>query len=133
MPTKKPRLMLTLEPETHALLKALSDKQGKSMASLVVEVLDGFVPIMTEVLQAVEQVERLEEAKRAKIKGQFESAEKDMLPMLELVQARMAEAFASADQLANDDRAHDDDTLNPNQETTSDADDARHPSQRTQA
>lgn len=46
MATNKPRIQVTLEPETHALLTELSSIQSRSMSSVVSEVLTASLPAM---------------------------------------------------------------------------------------
>jgi predicted DNA-binding protein len=131
MPTAKPRLTITLNPKTHAVLKALSDRQDRSMASLINEVLDDFVPAFQHVLDAVQALERAEGDKRAQITAQLDAAAKDLHPLMEMILTRADRAIAEAVELSEPSSSEDDDT--PNQETNPDADDARHPAERSQA
>jgi hypothetical protein len=130
MPTQKPRLTITLQPKTHAVLKVLSDKNGQSMASLINEVLDGFVPAFEFVLDAVEALEQAEDSKREQIKAQLEAAEGAMTPMLELMLNRADDALSEAKVTAD---LHPKNPSTKQQENPRDADDERHPSQRPQA
>lgn len=117
----KPRISMSMKPETHAVLKALSAKQRRSVASLVNEVLDGFVPAFQHVLDATEALEKAEDDKRAQIKAQLEAAEGEMTPMLELMLNRADDAISEAKWTAEQ---H---PKNPSkqQENPGDADDAR--------
>jgi len=54
MPTKKPRLNLTLDPELAALLDRFAEVTGSSKASFVVSMLREAMPVMEGTIQAVE-------------------------------------------------------------------------------
>jgi predicted DNA-binding protein len=109
---------MSMKPETHAVLKALSAKQGRSVASLVNEVLDDFVPAFQHVLDAVDALEKAEGDKRAQIVAQLETAASDLHPLMEDILTRADNAIDGVVKTANE-------TPNPEQENPRDADDAR--------
>ncbi|WP_205902867.1 hypothetical protein, partial [Salmonella enterica] len=55
MPTKNPRLTMTLSPETAAQLRRLSELTGNSQASLVSELLEGQKFTFDRVILALEE------------------------------------------------------------------------------
>jgi hypothetical protein len=52
MPSKHPRMALTLTPELHKALKDLSEATGTSAAAFVVEILTSTLPSIKSVTQA---------------------------------------------------------------------------------
>jgi hypothetical protein len=52
MPTTKPRITLTLSDHQHEVLQGLSELQGQSMSSIIVELLDTSMPVL-ERLQSI--------------------------------------------------------------------------------
>lgn len=67
VPTKKPRLMLAVEPELHRVIKRLSELQGVSMASIATDILEAALPALVDLLNAVERVQQLPEEARASV------------------------------------------------------------------
>lgn len=59
MPSVKPRITITLEPQVHEVLKRLSSLTGNSQSSMVCEILTDSLPVferMVEVLAAAEKL-----------------------------------------------------------------------------
>lgn len=81
MPAVNPRITITLQPSTHALLKRLSQLTGNSQSAIVGELLEGSEPIferMTALLEAA-----------AKLKAQGLQATDEVRLGLEHAQARL--------------------------------------------
>jgi hypothetical protein len=57
MPTKNPRLTLTLTPTTAAQLRRISELTGNSQASLISELLEGQEIVFAKVIHALELAE----------------------------------------------------------------------------
>lgn len=59
MPTAKPRLMVTLEPETYNVLMRLARVQSRPASAIVREVLDGSTEALSQIADTMEALERL--------------------------------------------------------------------------
>jgi hypothetical protein len=55
MPTKKPRITITLEPHTHEVLSRLSAASGDSMSQIVSEYIEVAVPALERVVVVLER------------------------------------------------------------------------------
>lgn len=56
MPTKKPRIPLTVPPEINDLLDRLSDLTGTPKTKIIIEMLELYSPVISTVIQGLEQV-----------------------------------------------------------------------------
>lgn len=54
MPTKNPRVMVTLKPGTYETLKAAAEAVGASMSSVIAEIMDEAAPALLNVQKAVQ-------------------------------------------------------------------------------
>lgn len=54
MPTLKPRVQVTLEPETHAVIDRLATLQGRTRGSVIAEFLDSIAPSLTRTVALIE-------------------------------------------------------------------------------
>lgn len=54
MPTAKPRVQVTLEPETHAVIERLARLQGRTRGSIIAELLDSIAPTLTRTVALLE-------------------------------------------------------------------------------
>ena len=54
MPTKNPRITITLEPATHARLQRLSELTGQSQSSMVAEILDSSAQVFDRTITVLE-------------------------------------------------------------------------------
>ena len=57
MPTKKPRVMLSVPDHLNDLLERLSDLSGTPKTKLIIEMLDQYSPILTQVIEAMEKIQ----------------------------------------------------------------------------
>lgn len=60
MPTKKPRLHVTLEPEHYAAIKRLAELQNRSMSALVADFLGEVTPVLDRIAETLEIASRVE-------------------------------------------------------------------------
>lgn len=70
MPTANPRLQVTLEPETYAVLKRLSIVQRRPAAAIVREVLHGCTGMLGEVAASMEAIEAAQGALRDRMSAE---------------------------------------------------------------
>lgn len=54
MPTLKPRVQVTLEPETHAVIERLAQLQGRTRGAIIAELLDSIAPTLTRTVALLE-------------------------------------------------------------------------------
>lgn len=54
MPTKNPRILLTVKPDTMEMLRRAAEPMGKPVATLVSEILDEARPVIEGMARAVE-------------------------------------------------------------------------------
>lgn len=66
-PTKKPRLMLSVDPLLHATIKRLSELQGRSMAAICTDFLEAAAPALVELVALLERVAVLPEKGRSAV------------------------------------------------------------------
>lgn len=57
MPTQKPRIMLTVPEEINGLLERLSSLSGTPKTKLIIEMLEQYSPILTQVVEAMEKIQ----------------------------------------------------------------------------
>ena len=80
MPTVKPRINITLQPERYDLLRRLSSLQGSSMASIVVEVMDSVYPVLERVVIVLEAAKNAQTSQKEGMRKAVEAAEVEMMP-----------------------------------------------------
>ncbi len=73
MPTRKPRLSITLEDRHHDMLQRLSDVSGDSMGSIVVELVEAAMPILSQMVEAAERYRDLDADKQRALLEHFEA------------------------------------------------------------
>lgn len=54
MPTKNPRVMVTLNPKTYAVLKSMAESVGASMSSIISELADEAAPALQNIQKAMQ-------------------------------------------------------------------------------
>lgn len=82
MPSKNPRIALTLPPHRYELLKRLSGYQGTTMAGLVTDTLEMLYPVFERVCVVLEAAAMAQESGQQGLRDSIAKAEADMLPML---------------------------------------------------
>lgn len=78
MPTKNPRLTITLEPSLAAQLRTLSELTGNSQSSLIAELLEGSGPVFDRMIQVLQAAKTAKEAMRGKLVADMEDAQTKM-------------------------------------------------------
>lgn len=56
MPSRKPRVALTMPDDLNALFDRISDLNGTPKTKLIVELLQAYEPVLTEMLDTLEKV-----------------------------------------------------------------------------
>ena len=56
MPSRKPRVALTMPDDLNALFDRISDLNGTPKTKLIVEVLQAYEPVLTEMLDTLEKI-----------------------------------------------------------------------------
>lgn len=79
MPTAKPRITITLSDEQHATLHALSQVQGVSMSSIVVDLLDTTLPVLQRLTEVLKNASEAPQAVLDGLKATLDDAEASML------------------------------------------------------
>ena len=78
MPTKNPRLTITLEPSLAAQLRTLSELTGNSQSSLIAELLEGSGPVFDRMIQVLQAAKTAKEAMRGRLVSDMEDAQTKM-------------------------------------------------------
>lgn len=78
MPTKNPRLTITLEPSLAAQLRTLSELTGNSQSSLIAELLEGSGPVFDRMIQVLQAAKTAKEAMRGRLVADMEDAQTKM-------------------------------------------------------
>lgn len=69
MPSKKPRIALTVPPEIDVLLDRLSDLTGTPKTKIIVEMLGEYLPVISSIVEILEQVKADKENGKAIVKN----------------------------------------------------------------
>lgn len=81
MATTKPRITITLEPHQYEVLKHLAGLQERSMAPLIVELVEAATPVFEKVCIAIENAKKAEESKKDELLRVAEESQKVLAPM----------------------------------------------------
>lgn len=95
MATTKPRLTITLEPHTHAVIAELARLQAKPKARIITELLDSTVPVLERTCYVLALAERASSGMNDDFKATLERSEAKVMQM-------MNEAMGQMDMLATD-------------------------------
>lgn len=82
MPTKNPRINITVKPERYELLKRLAAHQGTTMSGLVSETMEMMYPVMERVCVVLEAAKMAQESSKDGLRKTIAKAEAELLPML---------------------------------------------------
>lgn len=82
MPSKNPRINLTLDPLRYDLLTRLAKLQGTSRAALISETMEVVYPVLERVCVVLEAAQRAQETSRQGLRDSVAKAEAELLPML---------------------------------------------------
>lgn len=89
MATTKPRLTITLEPHTYAVISELSRLQQKPKAHIITELLDTVVPVFERTAYLLQWADRATSGVNDDIKGSMERAEMKLKGMLDDAMGQM--------------------------------------------
>ena len=103
MPTAKHRVTVNLEPDKFAVLNALANRQGISMSSVLAELWDMAAPVMSRVVDLLEQAELVEQSAKGRIRRIAAQTAAEMEPMVAAV-LHNYDLFAEQIQQAIDDK-----------------------------
>lgn len=81
MPTNKPRITITLEPHTHAVLTELSRLQGKSKSGIITEFLETVVPVLERTCYLLQLAQSATATVNDDLKASMERAEATLFKM----------------------------------------------------
>lgn len=85
MPTKNPRIALTLPQHRYDLLRRMAVLQGVSMASLVSELLDEFYPVLERLCVVLEASQKAQETSIEGVRKAVGMAEAELAPLMKAV------------------------------------------------
>jgi malonyl CoA-acyl carrier protein transacylase len=94
MPTKNPRLTITLEPVLAAQLRRLSEVTGSSQGKLIAELLEGSAPVFERVIQTIEAANAASAEIRGKLTEDMTQAQHRVEEQLGLVLGEFDQAAA---------------------------------------
>lgn len=82
MPSKNPRIALTVQPHRYELLKRLSEFQGTTMAGLISDTMEMMYPVMERVCVVLEAAKKAEQTSKDGFKESIAKAEAELLPIM---------------------------------------------------
>jgi hypothetical protein len=82
MPTKKPRITITLEPHAHEVLARLSAASGDSMSEIVAGFVDLAIPSLERVVVVLERAKAAPQEVRAGLASALDRADRALMPAL---------------------------------------------------
>ena len=104
MATTKPRISVTLNPETYDELRALAAINRQSLSAVIGGLLDAVVPTVHRVVEVGRRFQSLSEGMQAQVTATFEDAEAEIAPALRIVQDRAFSALAAVEEAIQDPR-----------------------------
>lgn len=85
MPTKNPRLTITMTPSLSVQLRTLSDLTGNSQSSLIAELLEGSGPVFDRMIEVLQAARNAKEAMRGKVAQDLDVAQVKLEKQLGIV------------------------------------------------
>jgi hypothetical protein len=82
MPTKKPRLLITLEQRPYDVLKVISQTSGKPMSAFVSELLDGAMPTLERMAVTFQKIKQAQDGERARFLETIDAAQTELEPVI---------------------------------------------------
>lgn len=79
MPTIKPRVQVTLEPETHAVIERLAYLQKRSRGAVIADLLESVSPALTRTVALLEAAARAPEQVKEGLRGVIASTHDDLV------------------------------------------------------
>jgi hypothetical protein len=80
MPTRNPRVNVTLSAQQYDLVSRLSNAQGRSRSAVLLELLEIVTPVLERVVVSVEAAQRVQVQAREGLRESVEAAEAAILP-----------------------------------------------------
>ena len=82
MSTSKPRVSVTLDPETYEVLHGLAQLNGESLSAVIGGLLDAVAPTVLRVVEAGRRFETLSQGMQEQVRSTFNAAEAEIAPAL---------------------------------------------------
>lgn len=82
MATTKPRITITLNDKSYAVLKAISDCSGQPMSTFVTEMLDSARPTLERMAATFQKIKRAQDAERARFLESVDEAQAAIEPVV---------------------------------------------------
>jgi hypothetical protein len=78
MPTAKPRVQVTLEPETHAVIERFASLQGRTRGAIIADLLDSITPAITRTVALLEAAAAAPDSIKDGLRAVVEGAQADL-------------------------------------------------------
>ena len=95
MATTKPRLTITLEPHTHAVVSQLAELQGRPKSSVISELLESVTPVLERTCYVLQIAERASSGVSDDLRESMERSEAKLQAMMQDALGQM-DIFAEA-------------------------------------
>ena len=82
MATTKPRITITLNDKSYAVLKAISECSGQPMSTFVTEMLDSARPTLERMAATFQKIKRAQDAERARFLESVDDAQAALEPVV---------------------------------------------------
>lgn len=82
MATTKPRITITLNDKSYAVLKAISECSGQPMSTFVTEMLDSARPTLERMATTFQKIKRAQDAERARFLENMDEAQAAIEPVV---------------------------------------------------
>ena len=82
MATTKPRITITLNDKSYAVLKAISECSGQPMSTFVTEMLDSARPTLERMATTFQKIKRAQDAERARFLERVDDAQSAIEPVV---------------------------------------------------
>ena len=82
MATTKPRITITLNDKSYAVLKAISECSGQPMSTFVTEMLDSARPTLERMAATFQKIKRAQDAERARFLENMDEAQAAIEPVV---------------------------------------------------
>ena len=91
MPTKKPRVMVVLEPEAHAVLVGMARLGGQSVGKVLAQLANPALPVLAKLVEAGERYQSFQAEVREKVGVIHHGVESDLVRVLAAIEREMDE------------------------------------------
>ena len=81
MPTLKPRVQVTLEPGTHAVIERLAQLQGRTRGAVIADLLDSVAPSLTRTIALLEAAAEAPNDVKRGFRAAVESAHQELVAL----------------------------------------------------